>query len=307
MALTINKTLTLRNNHPLCSMGARREAMQRLLDQKIDTSHKFLFGDVIEVLRRHKDEQFDLVIADPPYNIIVNQKTKLDKSHGLPLMGGAWKIFDELWDKYDFSTYFNFTLEYLQEVKRVVRPTGSIWIFGTYHNIGIVNTCLRLLDIEIINEVIWYKSNAFPNLANRRLTASHENILWAHKGSPKKRKYYFDSSYAKSVGSSEDALKTLNKQMRTVWSIPNNKQKHELVKGSYPTQKPLKVLRRLIQLSTRPGDTILSIFSGSGSDACAAIETNRNSVSIENSVNAVEHAAGRICEVYGLNVDVKTI
>lgn len=281
--------------------------MDRLFDNEITTSHEFLFGDVIETLKKQKENTFDLVIADPPYNIIANKQTKLEKNHGLKSMGGAWRIFGESWDKDDLATYSQFTLGYLQEVKRVVKPTGSIWIFGTYHNIGIVSTFLRLIDIEIINEVIWYKSNAFPNLANRRLTASHENILWAHKGGPKNRKYYFDSDYAKSVGPNEDPLKVLDKQMRTVWSIPNNKKKYELIKGSYPAQKPLKVLRRLIKISTKPDDTILSIFSGSGSDACASIETNRNSVSIENSMDAILRAVERVNEVYGLNANVKAI
>ncbi|MDA9894942.1 site-specific DNA-methyltransferase [Amylibacter sp.] len=280
--------------------------MTDLFYSQSDTKHSVFCGDVYQTLSTFSDNSFDLIIADPPYNIIVNKETKLSKNHGLESMGGAWKIFDEHWDKHDFSTYLKFTLDYLSEVKRVVKPTGSIWIFGTYHNIGIVNICMRLIEIEIINEVIWYKSNAFPNLANRRLTASHENILWAHKGSPKKRKYFFDGDYAKSVGPIEDPLKVQSKQMRTVWSIPNNKKKHELTLGSYPAQKPLKVIKRIIQLSTKPNDKILSIFSGSGSDACAAIETNRNSVSIENNSNALNHFKQRVLDVYGVEVDVFT-
>ena len=270
------------------------------------TSHSVYCGDVYKTLCYFADNSFDLVIADPPYNIITNTDTKLPKNHKLESMGGPWKIFDENWDKHDFSTYFKFTLDYLSEVKRVVKPTGSIWIFGTYHNIGSVNICMRLLTIEIINEVIWYKSNAFPNLTNRRLTASHENILWAHTGNTKKREYFFDAKYAKSVETSEDSLKIQNKQMRTVWSIPNNKKKHELTLGSYPAQKPLKLLKRIIQLSTKTNDKILSLFSGSGSDACAAIETNRDSVSVENNPNALKRSTQRILDVYGVEVDVCT-
>lgn len=281
-------------------------SVSNLFDQYQPTKHSIYCGDVHQKLKIFEDNSFDLVIADPPYNIITNTKTKLPKYHGLDTMGGEWKIFDESWDNHDFSTYFKFTLDYLTEVKRVIRQTGSIWVFGTYHNIGIVNTCMRLLEIEIINEVIWYKSNAFPNLANRRLTASHENLLWAHKGNAKKRNYLFNAEYAKSVGSKEDSLKIMNKQMRTVWSIPNNKKKYELTVGSHPAQKPLKVLKRIIQLSTKPNDKILSIFSGSCSDACAAIETNRNSVSIENNPDSLEHSRRRILNTYGVKLDVCT-
>ncbi|MAI59319.1 MAG: site-specific DNA-methyltransferase [Rhodobacteraceae bacterium] len=277
--------------------------MSDLLYSSLNTSHSFICGDVQETLKSFNADTFDLVIADPPYNIIINQETKLPGNHGLETMGGAWKIFGEHWDKLDFSSYLKFTLDYLAEVKRVVKPSGSIWIFGTYHNIGTVNICMRLLEIEIINEVIWYKSNAFPNLANRRLTASHETILWAHKGNEKSRKYFFDVDYAKSVGPNEDALKIQGKQMRTVWSTPNNKKRHELTLGSYPAQKPLKILKKMIQLSTKPKDRVLSLFAGSGSDACAAIETERNSLSVENDKGAVKHLKHRISDVYGIKVD----
>ena len=281
--------------------------MTNLLKKSINTKHEVIHSDVTAALKEIEDNSFDLVIADPPYNIIANNKTKLNKKHGLPSMGGSWKIFDELWDKHDLNEYIQFTMEYLNEVKRVVKPEGSIWIFGTYHNIGLINTCLRLLEIEMLNEVIWYKKNAFPNLANRRLTASHENIIWAHKGNLKSRKYYFDGDFAKKIDNNLDDLKVPGKQLRTVWSLSNNKKKQELIMGSYPAQKPLKVLKRIINLSSKPNDTILSIFSGSGSDASAAIETQRNSVSIENSKKAVNHMVERLKKTYDYDTAIKTI
>ena len=102
--------------------------MSDLLYSTSNTSHSFICGDVQETLKSFNDDTFDLVIADPPYNIIINQETKLPGNHGLETMGGAWKIFDEHWDKLDFSSYLKFTLDYLAEVKRVVKPSGSIWI-----------------------------------------------------------------------------------------------------------------------------------------------------------------------------------
>ncbi len=275
--------------------------------QENKTKHELIHADVIKALKNYKKNSFDLIIADPPYNIITKNQTKLRKNHGLKNMGGSWKIFDEQWDKDGFGDYLKFTLEYLKESKRVLKPEGSIWIFGTYHNIGIVNTCLRLLDIEIINEVIWYKKNAFPNLSNRRLTASHENIIWAHSGNSKKRKYYFNSKYAKEIDNSLDELKVPNKQLRTVWSLSNNKNKNELLCGTYPAQKPLKVLKRMIQISTKPNSLLLSLFSGSGSDACASFETNRNSVSIESDNKAVKHFIKRMKETYEYDIKSKTI
>ena len=122
--------------------------------------HKILHGDVLTCLASLGDNSIDLCIADPPYNIISNNRVELPKNHEMKNMGGAWSIFGEKWDRLELGDYLKFTIDYLNEVKRVVKPTGSIWIFGTYHNIGLVNTSLRLLDVEIINEVIWYKKNA---------------------------------------------------------------------------------------------------------------------------------------------------
>ena len=92
-------------------------------------------------------------------------------------MGGAWDKVKQDWDSFTLEEYFQFTIAWLTEAKRVLKNTGSMFIFGTYHNIGIINYACQLLGMEIINEIVWYKSNSFPNLAGRRLTASHETIL----------------------------------------------------------------------------------------------------------------------------------
>lgn len=99
--------------------------------------------------------------------------------------GGKWGKVMEIWDNMPLIDYFNFTYSWLTEAKRVLKPTGSIWVFGTYHNIGIINLIFQILGIEIINEVVWYKRNSFPNLSGRRLTASHETLIWGHTNEKK--------------------------------------------------------------------------------------------------------------------------
>ena len=167
--------------------------------------------DCIEGMKTLPDNCVDIIIADPPYNLSKSGNWKWDNSISLAGMGGKWNITNENWDNMSFNEYFNFSLAWLKEVKRILKPTGSMWIFGTYHNIGIINVACQLLGIEIINEVIWYKKNAFPNLSGRRLTASHETILWAHSGS-KKREYYFDYNYSKNGEFVGDDLKIQGKQ-----------------------------------------------------------------------------------------------
>lgn len=232
----------------------------------LDTVHQV---DCVEMLRSLPDDSVDLAIADPPYNLAKGGQWSWDASVPLPGFGGAWQKAMPEWDDRPLDEYFAFTLTWLRELARVVRPTGSLWIHGTYHNAGILNVALQVLGIEIINEVIWYKRNSFPNLSGRRLTASHETILWAHTGG-KRRQYFFNYEAARAMECPEDALKTPGKQLRTVWDIPNNKDREELRHGKHPTQKPLRLLQRMLAISAKPGDVVLVPFAGSGSECVAA-------------------------------------
>lgn len=231
--------------------------------------NQIILGDCLVKLKDIPPCSVDLVIADPPYNFSKGGDWKLERGSGLAGMGGAWDKTMEDWDHMSLDEYMRFTRIWLSQVKLLLKPSASMWIFGTYHNSGIINVVCQMLKIEIINEVIWYKRNAFPNLAGRRLTASHENILWCHAGSTK-REYYFDYDYSKEGDFSYDGLKTRGKQMRTVWDISNNKERSELAFGKHPTQKPIRILDRMIRLPSRPGDLVLSPFAGAGSECLAA-------------------------------------
>lgn len=236
--------------------------------------------DCITGMAKLPDNCVDLILADPPYNLSKGNNWKWDNSVKLEGMGGSWNKVMENWDDMTFEQYWIFTELWLTQAKRILKPTGSMWIFGTYHNIGVINVICQKLGIEIINEVIWYKRNAFPNLSGRRLTASHETILWCHSGG-KKRNYYFDYEYTKNTSFPEDGLKVAGKQMRTVWDIPNNKEKKESEFGKHPTQKPLRVIRRMIMSSTKKGDVCLTPFSGAGSECVAAKAAGRNYIGFE--------------------------
>lgn len=242
--------------------------------------NKILNMDCVTGMSSLPDHCIDLVIADPPYNLSKGNKWKWDNSEHLIGMGGDWNKVMEDWDSMTLEDYWYFTEKWLSEVKRILKPTGSMWIFGTYHNIGIINVICQKLNIEIINEVIWYKRNAFPNLSGRRLTASHETILWCHSGQ-NRREYYFDYEYSKTSYFPEDNLKLPGKQMRTVWDIPNNKKSEEIKYGKHPTQKPLRLLKRIILLSSKENDTILAPFSGAGSECVASKELGRNYIGFE--------------------------
>lgn len=245
------------------------------------TKATIVLGDAIKGMRRLPDRSFDLAIVDPPYGASTQATWKLPDGHGLAGFGGAWNIASHEWDMLSGLDSFQLTVAYLSELKRLVRPTGSFFVHSTYHNSGIVNVACQLLGIEILNEIIWYKRNAFPNLSNRRLTASHETIHWAHTGSAKKRQYRFNADSVKASSFSNDSLKAAGKQMRTVWDIPNNKERAELEFGKHPTQKPVAVASRLLLMAGVAGGEVLVPFAGSGSELVAAARYGMSSTGFE--------------------------
>lgn len=250
--------------------------------------------DVYEGLKNIESDSMDLCIVDPPYgassknNWIYGDKCKLKG------FGGEWNLENEAWDLLSQNESFTSTYTWLKDLKRIIKIEGSIWIHSTYHNSGFVNVCCQLLGLEIINEIVWYKRNSFPNLSGRRLTASHETILWVHKGGEKKRKYYFNYEASKAYHSSSDMLKEVGKQMRTVWDIPNNKSKEEMQFGSHPTQKPIKVAERILALCGVEGGNLLVPFAGSGTEMVAGVNFGMNVTGFEIEDEYIDIATKRL-------------
>lgn len=236
--------------------------------------------DALTGMSKLPDKSFDLAIADPPYGASTEARWQLEKGHSLPGFGGAWKIASHTWDLFSGLDGFETSLHWLSELGRLVKPTGSIWIHATYHNSGLVNVACQLLGLEIINEVVWFKRNAFPNLSGRRLTASHETILWVHTGRSK-REYLFNYEQVKAAIFPEDRLKERGKQLRTVWDIPNNKASEELSLGSHPTQKPLRLIERMLLISAAPSGRLLVPFVGSGTEIVAGLRYGMECVGFE--------------------------
>lgn len=227
--------------------------------------------DAIIGLKELEENSFDLAICDPPYGAASKKKWNYDTDKKVNGFGGDWKLNGEEWDLLTSNENFTMTFSWLKELKRIIKPTGSIWIHATYHNAGFVNVVCQLLGLEIINEVTWYKRNAFPNLSKRRLTASHETIYWVHTGNEKNRNYRFNYDDVKKAVFSGDNMKLADKQLRTVWDIPNNKTKKELQLGKHPTQKPLRVSDRLLMISGIKGGKLLVPFLGSGTEVVAGL------------------------------------
>jgi site-specific DNA-methyltransferase (adenine-specific) len=216
-------------------------------------------GDCLEILRLIPENSIDMIFADPPYML---------SNDGFTCQNGKMiKVNKGKWDKsggFEEDTIFH--NEWISACRRILKPEGSIWISGTYHSIYQCGYLLQKNKFHILNDIIWFKPNASPNLSCRFFTASHETLIWARKD--KKSKHTFNYNEMKNGLFPEDKLKKENTQMRSVWSItaPRNDEKEH---GKHPTQKPLDLLKRIVLASTKENDIILDPFCGSGTTGVA--------------------------------------
>ncbi len=245
--------------------------------------NQILEGDCIEKLGSLPERSIDLVFADPPYNL------QLQKSLHRPDMSRVNGV-EDAWDKFEsFPAYDEFTKNWLAACKRILKPTGSIWVIGTYHNIFRVGAIMQDMGFWILNDVIWVKTNPMPNFRGVRYTNAHETLIWA--SSSKGAKYTFN----------HQAMKGLNeeKQMRSDWwllppAAGSEKVKDDLGGKAHSTQKPEALLYRILLSSSNPGDVVLDPFFGSGTTGAVARRLHRNWIGIEREEKYIKTAQKRI-------------
>ncbi len=246
--------------------------------------YHLLQGDALQLLKEIATESVDMIFADPPYNLSNNGYT----CHG----GKRVSVNKGEWDKSQgIDTDFAFHDAWLRECKRILKPDGTLWVSGTYHSIYACGFAIQKQGWHIINDIAWLKPNAAPNLACRMFTASHETLIWVKK--QHKAKHYFNYTISKQGQWEEDKLKVPEKQMRSVWSIPTPSKKEKLF-GKHPTQKPEKLLERIILTASKPDDLILDPFMGSGTTAVAALRHGRKFIGIEQNTDYIQLAEKRI-------------
>ena len=234
--------------------------------------NKIINGDNFEELKKIPSETFDLVFADPPYNLqLKNKLTRPDRS--------KVSAVNDKWDQFEsFKKYDEFTITWLKECKRILKKNGAIWVIGSYHNIFRLGKAIQDLGFWILNDVIWNKNNPMPNFRGTRFTNAHETLIWASKD--QKSKYTFNYQ----------SLKCLNDdlQMRSNWNLPICNGTERLKKNGkkvHSTQKPESLLHRVLLASSNKGDMILDPFLGSGTTAAVAKKLGRNYCGIEKEKN----------------------
>lgn len=246
-------------------------------------------GDCLEVLSSIKPESVDLVFADPPYNLS-NDGFTCHAGKMVSVNKGKWDRSKGIEEDYQFH------LAWLEACKRVLKPDGCLWVSGTYHSIYACGRAIQQLGFHILNDICWFKPNASPNLSCRFFTASHETLIWVRKS--KKSKHTFNYEYMKNEKFSGDVLKADGKQMRSVWSIPCTPQTEKKF-GKHPTQKPIRLLERVVLSSSLPGDTVLDPFCGSGTTGVVAVKERRNFIGIDTEKGYLKLAEKRISAVLG--------
>jgi len=242
---------------------------------------QILRGDCIEEMRKLPTGSIDMIFADPPYNLQLGGDLFRPE-------GGRVDAVDNDWDKFDtFAAYDRFTREWMTEAQRILKPDGSMWVIGSYHNIFRVGATLQDLGFWILNDVIWRKANPMPNFRGTRFTNAHETLIWASRD--EKSKYTFNYR----------AMKTLNDelQMRSDWVIPICGGQERLKRGgtkAHPTQKPEALLYRILLACTNPGDVVLDPFFGTGTTGAVAKRLGREWIGCERDPIYCEVAEERI-------------
>ncbi len=245
-----------------------------------------IVGDCVAALERLPAASVDLIFADPPYNLqLGGDLTRPDQS--------KVDAVDDAWDQFEsFEAYDIFTRAWLLACRRVLKPTGTIWVIGSYHNIFRVGTVMQDLGFWVLNDIIWRKANPMPNFKGKRFTNAHETLIWASRDKD-----------AKGITFNYEAMKAFNDdlQMRSDWLLPictgGERLKNEDGDKVHPTQKPEALLWRVLMSSSKPGDVVLDPFLGTGTSAAVAKKLGRHYVGVEKDSTYANFAKARIASV----------
>lgn len=243
---------------------------------------QIIIGDCIEGMRALDTGAFNLIIADPPYN--------LNKDFG------QWKESEKR------GQWKSWTLEWLSEANRVLSDKGNIFVYGIHHHQCWVQCMMYELGLVYQRQIIWYYENGFAGYGNRSLNAFYEPLLWFSKTDDyiyhEIREPYKSQERLKHKITKNGKVWTPHPDGRMagdVWSFPTLAgRRFRDEKVDHPTQKPLSISKRLVKHFSDPSDTVLVPFVGSGSECVAAASEGRGYLGFELNPDYVALAKKRI-------------
>jgi len=257
-------------------------------------NNQILSGDCVELMKALPEASVDMIFADPPYNLQLEGEL-LRPNHSK--VDGV----EESWDRFaDFATYDRFTTDWLAAARRLLKPDGTLWVIGSYHNIFRVGARLQDLGYWILNDVVWRKTNPMPNFRGRRFTNAHETMIWCARDRESRYRFNYE------------AMKSLNDdlQMRSDWLLPicngGERLKDADGKKAHPTQKPEALLHRVIVAATQPDDLVLDPFFGTGTTGVVAKRLGRRYIGLERDRAYVSVAEKRL-KATPANTDPETV
>src|ERR1700736_3593039 len=247
---------------------------------------RIVIGDCVAEMAKLPADSVDLVFADPPYNLQLQGDLKRPDDSRVDAV-------DDAWDKFaSFSAYDDFTRAWLLACRRAMKPSATLWVIGSYHNIFRVGSVLQDLGFWVLNDVMWRKTNPMPNFRGRRFTNAHETMIWAAR-----------DQNAKGYTFNYEALKAGNEdvQVRSDWTLPlctgEERLKGRDGKKVHPTQKPEALLARVILSSSRPGDLVIDPFNGTGTTGAVAKRLGRRYIGFERDATYAATAEARIAAI----------
>jgi site-specific DNA-methyltransferase (adenine-specific) len=262
-----------------------------------------LHADNLAVMAQLPEASMQLVYLDPPFNTGRAQRRATTRSTRDPdgthlgFAGTSYTRTIEALSSYDdvFADYWAFLAPRLIEAHRLLRDDGTLYLHLDWREAHYAKVALDALFGRecFLNELIW--AYDYGAKSRRRWPTKHDTILVYVKNPDT---YYFDSDAVDREPYMAPGLVTPEKAARG--KLPTDVWWHTIVptngteKTGYPTQKPLGVLRRIVQASTREGDWVLDPFAGSGTTAAAARALGRRSISIDESPDAVAVIESRL-------------
>lgn len=254
--------------------------------QDPDAGFTLYKGNTLELLPEMNSEQFEMVFADPPY-FLSDDGITCQNGEMVSVNKGRWDRSEGIQANHEFNE------KWLSATQDLLTPNGSLWVSGTQHIIWSLGFALQTLDYKILNDIAWFKVNPPPNLSCRYFTHGTETLIWAAKSHDAKHTFNYER------------MKEMNggKQMKNLWEIMSPR-KDEKKHGKHPTQKPIKLLNRIVLAASEPGDTILDPFCGSSTTGLAAVQNGRNYIGIDQSEEYLDLSIDRFED---LDLDVEQL